>query len=65
MKDYYAEIDKVLTEYENHKPYHTRNIDWASNRIVWAWKWKKITREQMSELADRATAIFDENLFVN
>ena len=64
IKNYYAEIDKVLKEYENYKPYHTRNIDWACNRIGWCWKWKKITKEEMEELADRATAIFEENLFV-
>lgn len=65
MKDYYAEINKVVTEYENHKPYHTRNIEWAANRVDWAWKWKKITKEQMEELADRITVIFNENSFVN
>lgn len=64
MKDYYKEIDKVLTEYEEYKSYHTRNIDWACNRIAWCYKWKKITKEQMQELADRATAILDKNLFV-
>lgn len=64
MNKYYAEIDKVLTEYENYKPYHSRGIDWAVDRIVWCWHWKKITKDQMEELADRATAIFDENLFV-
>lgn len=64
MKDYYKEIDKVLTEYEEYRPYHTRNIDWACNRISWCYKWKKITKEQMEELADRATAILDKNLFV-
>ena len=65
IKNYYEEIDKVLKEYENYKPYHTRNIDWACNRIDWCWKWKKITKEEMEELADRATAIFEENLFVD
>ena len=65
MNKYYNEINKVLTEYEEHKPYHTRNIDWACGRIEWCWKWRKITKEEMEELADRATAIFDENLFVN
>jgi len=65
MKDYYSEINKVVTEYENHKSYHTRNIEWAADRVTWAWKWKKITKEQMEELADRIAAIFDENLFVD
>lgn len=64
MNKYYAEIDKVLTEYEENKPYHSRGMDWAANRIAWCWHWKKITKDQMEELADRATAIFNENLFV-
>lgn len=57
MKNYYAEIDKVLTKYEKNKPYHTRDIDWACDRIAWCFKWRKITLDQMEELADRATAI--------
>lgn len=59
MKNYYAEIDKVLTEYENHKPYHTRDINWACDRIAWCFHWQKITKEQVDELTDRAIAIFD------
>ena len=58
-QDYYNEIDTVLTEYENYKIWHTKSIEWATNRIDWCWKWKKITKEQMEELADRATAIFN------
>lgn len=38
MKDYYKEIATVLSEYENYKPYHTKDIDWACNRIDWCWK---------------------------
>ena len=54
-----------LTSYEDRKPYHTKNMDWVANRIAWAWKWRKITKEEMEELADRATAIFDNNLFID
>ena len=57
-RNYYAEIDKVISEYENGKPWHTRDIDWAANRVDWCWKWRKITKEQMEELANRITAIF-------
>lgn len=56
-KNYYEEINEVLTRYENHKPYIVKNIDWACNRIDWCWKWRKITLTQMEELTDRATAI--------
>lgn len=51
--DYYIEIDKELQRYENYAPYHIKTIDWICNRIDWAWKWKKITKEQMEELTDR------------
>ena len=56
---YYKEIDKVLKTYEEYKSYHDRDIDWAANRIDWAWRWRKITKEQMEELADRATKIYE------
>ena len=59
---YYKEIDKVLKTYEEYKPYHDRDIDWAANRIDWAWKWRKITKEQMEELADRATKIYESEV---
>lgn len=63
MKDYYKEIDNVVREYENHKPYHTRSIDWAADRVNWCWKWRKITKEQMKELADRITEVYINKVF--
>ena len=61
MKDFYKEIDTALKSYENFKPYHERDIDWICHRIDWCWKWKKITKSQMEELATRTTKILDEN----
>lgn len=57
--NYYEEINQALKSYEEHKPYHTKTMEWVANRIDWCWKWRKITEEQMNELADRATAVFD------
>ncbi len=57
MKNYYNEIDFELKRYEEHKPYHTKSIDWICNRIDWCYKWKKIEKKQMEELADRIVAI--------
>jgi len=56
---FYQEIDKVLKEYETCKSYHAKDIFWACNRIDWCWRFKKITEEQMEELADRAVAIME------
>lgn len=59
MNKFYNEIDKALQSYENYKPYHTRNIEWISNRISWCWKWRKITKEQMEELCDIAIKVLE------
>ena len=59
MNKFYSEIDKALQSYENYKHYHTRNIEWISNRISWCWKWRKITREQMEELCDRVIKVLE------
>lgn len=59
-RNYYDEINKVVSSYEDHKHYHDKTLDWAANRIDWCWRWRKITREQMYELADRVIALFNE-----
>lgn len=59
MNKFYDEIDKALQSYENYKPYHTRKIEWISDRICWCWKWKKITKAQMEELCDRVIKVLE------
>ena len=59
MNKFDDEIDKALQSYENYKPYHTRKIEWISDRICWCWKWKKITKEQMEELCDRVIKVLE------
>jgi len=62
QKDYYKEIDEVLKRYEEYKPYFDKNIEWAANRIDWAYHWHKITEDQMEELADRVVKIYEDLL---
>jgi len=57
IKNYYEEINKELKSYENYEPYHVKSIEWICNRIDWAWKWRKITKEQMEELAGRVVEV--------
>jgi len=52
-KDYYVELDKAIQEYENYKPYHTKTMDWICNKLDWCNKWKKLSTEQVDELANR------------
>ena len=61
MNKFYNEIDKALQSYENYKPYHSRKIEWISNRISWCWKWRKITKEQMEELCDRVIKVLERD----
>lgn len=56
---YYEEIDRVLKQYENYAPYYSKDMSWVADRIDWCWKWRKITKEQMEELADRAIKVFE------
>lgn len=58
-KNYYKEIDDALRSYEEFKSWHTKPMDWITDRICWCWKFKHITKDQMEELADRATAVFE------
>ncbi len=61
MNKFYDEIDKALQSYEDYKPYHTRKIEWISDRICWCWKWRKITKEQMEELCDRVIKVLERD----
>jgi len=62
MRDFYKEIDKHVTALEN-----GRYSDWTeyqivtlvSDRITWAWKFRKITEKQKNELCDRMIAYFN------
>lgn len=59
MKDYYAEINKSLTRHEEGK-YASHSLEWITDRIMWCWSWRKITEEQMRELAERTTKLWED-----
>lgn len=61
MKDFYSEINRSLTAIENGK-YSQHSLDWCADRVDWCWKWKKITRSQMEELADRVSSCYDADI---
>ena len=54
----YEKIDKCLRQHENHK-YAERSLDSIADYIDWAWKWKKISREEMENAADRVCALYN------
>ena len=57
----YNKIDEVVTRLENRK-YSPLNASWCADRIVWAYKFKKITKEQMINLSNRVTELFEMEL---
>ena len=57
----YEKIDKAITYHEKLGHYE-RSLDSIADYINWAWKWKKITREQMESAADRVCALYDREL---
>ena len=63
-KNYYKEIDDALICYETNAAYKTKDIDWICDRIDWCHKWRKITPEQMRELADRAIVCLKKGVVI-
>lgn len=57
----YEKIDCAITQHEKLGHYE-RSLDSIADYINWAWKWKKITREQMESAADRVCALYDKEL---
>lgn len=52
-------IDRSLKQHENHK-YYERSLDSIAGYIDWAWKWKKISYEEMQSFVDRIVTLFEE-----
>ena len=57
----YEKIDRALRQHEK-RGYAERSLDSLADYINWAWKWQKITREQMENAADRVCALYDAAL---
>lgn len=57
----YEKIDRVLKQHENYK-YCERSLDSIADYIGWAWKWRKISKEEMENAADRVCALYDREL---
>ena len=62
MNKCYEEIDKALKSYEEFKPYHTKSLEWITDRIYWCHKWKKLTQAQIEELCDRVIVIMQSKI---
>ena len=54
----YQKIDKFLSQHEKGK-YTEKSLDDIADYIDWAWKWRKITREEMENAADRVCTLYD------
>ena len=61
-RNYYKEINDALIRYKRNMPYKTHDVHWICNRIYWGWKWKKIAREQMEELASRIIKVMEDEV---
>lgn len=53
----YNKINEAVSRLEQNK-YTILNSYWCADRINWAWKFRKITREQMIELTERMIDVF-------
>ena len=57
----YEKINRWLKQHESYK-YTERSLDSIADYIDWAWKWRKISREEMENAADRVCVLYDAML---
>ena len=55
-KDYYKQLDGWVRMFEQ-CGYCPVKIEVVTDKIVWCWKWKKITEQQKNELCDRMVEV--------
>ena len=55
-KDYYKQLDGGVRMFEQ-CGYCPVKIEVVTDKIVWCWKWKKITEQQKNELCDRMVEV--------
>lgn len=60
-RDFYSEINRVVSNYEALR-YEAISPYAAADRIVWLWKFRKITEDQMASLCERMTRIFEDGM---
>lgn len=56
----YDRINRELSMHERGRGSHTVGISWITDRIDWAWKFRKITSDQKDELCDRVIAHLED-----
>ena len=59
-KNYYQQLEKAISDYEEYKPTPQHTILWISDRIAWCLHYKHITASEAATFADRVTAIIEE-----
>lgn len=57
----YEKIDKAISQHERNG-YYERSLDSIADYIDWAWKWRKITKEEMENAADRVCALYERGV---
>ena len=57
----YQKIDKYLFQHEKGK-YTEKPLDNIADYIDCAWKWHKITKDEMENAADRVCALYNAEL---
>lgn len=55
----YEKIDRALSQHEKYK-YYERSLESIADYIDWAWKWRKISKEEKDNAVERICKLFNE-----
>lgn len=62
QKDFYQELSRKIDFYEEHywiDDDRKSRLQAITNKLEWCWKFRKITEEQLHELCDRVTKLWE------
>ena len=54
----YEKIDAAIRKYEEYRSGRSK-ISWITDRIAWAYRFKRITEEQMTNLCNRVIDVLN------
>lgn len=58
-KDYYLKLDTIIKRFENGTDHDGQYLSKISDKIIWYWQHKYISTEEMHELCDRITNLWE------
>lgn len=59
IKNYYDILNKKIQDFESSKHNSSMQLSKIADKVVWCFRWRKISNEECNELCDRITKLYN------